>query len=120
MPSVTEMLIQFLIGGSVIVAQTYFANQASPFYAGLVYAAPVLMLPAGIFTRSVPNLQKMAITGAFMIGASVVYDTALWYLLRRGVGKAAALVLALVPWLPAAWWLGRVSGHYAREDRVHA
>ena len=112
MPSTSEMIVQFLVGGTVIVAQTHFANAASPFYAGLVYAAPVLMIPSGYFTKKEGNLKNMAITGAFMILASVVYDLALWFLLSRGVGKEAALALALLPWLPTAWWLGKSGLHF--------
>lgn len=108
MANASEILIQFLVGGTVIVAQTHFANAASPFYAGLVYAAPVLMIPSGYFTKKATNLESMALTGAFMIMASVVYDLSLWFLLRRGIGKEAALVLALLPWLPTAWLLGHV------------
>jgi uncharacterized membrane protein (GlpM family) len=109
MVSKTEMTLQFVLGGLAVVGQTYFANAASPFLAGLIYSAPVLMLPAAYFTHTTPNLRKMALTGGIMILASVAYDVGLWYLLGKGYSKGASLVLAFIPWLPVALatgWLG--------------
>lgn len=102
-----ETLLKFILGGSIIVAQTAFANASSPYYSGLVYAAPVLLVPSVLFVHKRSNAIAMVGLCAFIILSGAVYNIALWWLLSRGYSKVWSIVLALIPWAPAAILLGK-------------
>ena len=102
--------LQFILGGLIVVGQTWFANHSSPYISGLIYSAPTLFLPTVYFTKSEKDLEKFALNAALMLIGLFAYDMTFYLLIRR-VGKPLATFLSFGPWALAA----TSAGHLARS-----
>lgn len=101
---------QFVLGGLIIVGQTWFANRASPYLAGWIYSAPTLFLPTVYFTKDVSSLRGFALNGALMLLGLFAYDIS-FYLLVERAGKLKAALLSFAPWAVVT----AAAGHLARR-----
>lgn len=108
----SNIVVQFILGGLIVVGQTYFANNASPFVAGLIYSAPTLFIPSVIFIKDKSALGSFALHAAFMLLALFTYDISYYFLLER-IGKWPSLLVAFVPWVVAAVLSGRLANTLA-------
>jgi len=108
--------LQFVVGGLIVVAQTYFANSSSPFVAGLIYATPMLFLPSVYFIKDKQNLSSFAIYAALMLLALFVYDISYFLLLKR-FSKLQTTFLAFIPWGVAALATGHLASRLAPGTR---
>ena len=107
-----NVAIQFILGGLIVVGQTYFANNASPFVAGLIYSAPTLFIPSVVFIKDNTALKSFALHAALMLMALFVYDISYYFLVSR-IGKWPALIVSFFPWLLAAFFSGRLANTIA-------
>ena len=103
-----NVVVQFILGGLIVVGQTYFANNASPFVAGLIYSAPTLFIPSAIFIKDKSSLASFALHAALMLVALFVYDISYYFLVDR-FGKWVSLAVAFLPWVAVAVGMGRIA-----------
>lgn len=104
----SQALLQFVLGGLIVVGQTWFANHASPYVAGLIYSAPTLFLPTVYFTDGRKELERFALNAALMLVGLFAYDVS-FYLMVSRLGKARAALLSFGPWALVAGAAGHVA-----------
>ena len=80
---ISEIIIKFIIGGSLVVGLSYFANNSSPFIASVLYASPTLFLSSAYFITEQKSLIKFAHQGSLMLLASIVYALSYGFLLKK-------------------------------------
>ena len=104
----SRTLLQFLLGGLIVVGQTWFANHASPYIAGMIYSAPTLFLPTVYFTDGQKELESFALNAALMLVGLFAYDIS-FYLMVSKLGKTRAALLSFGPWAFAAGAAGHMA-----------
>ena len=107
------LAVQFVLGGLIVVGQTYFANNSSPFVAGLIYSMPTLFLPSAYFIKDKKSLSSFAIYAALMVIALFTYDISYFFLLKH-FSKGKTTLLAFIPWLVVALATAQLAGRLAR------
>ena len=88
---------QFVLGGLIVVGQTYFANNSSPFMAGVIYSAPTLFLPSVLFIKNAKQSSDFAVHAALMVLALFVYDISYAFLINK-YSKLGTIFLSFIPW----------------------
>ena len=94
---ISEIIIKFIIGGSLVVGLSYFANNSSPFIASVLYASPTLFLSSAYFITEQKSLIEFAHQGSLMLLASIVYALSYGFLLKK-YSKPTSTLLSFIPW----------------------
>ena len=95
-------LLKFVIGGSVIVGVTFFAEHVDPRYGGMLAAAPIITTLAFLFTYSEAGSEttRQLVFSTFCFAIpTLIFLLALWFLMNR---------FTLLPSIGGAYgiWLG--------------
>lgn len=106
---IDSVLLQFFVGGAVMVAASSFANLGTgPVtlqIAALVSTLPLFdMLPVA-FTSIPSRASSLALRSAVSNVAVIVGMLLLWQLVSRGVRGGTAVAASLVAWLLTALFL---------------
>ena len=92
---------EFLIGGTTVVAISYFGNNVDPLLAGLLGGIP-LALPSLYFVTGDQNVKSVSTTllfSTFLLFLTVVTFYVLHYSKRADIPKNKSLVIAMSVWL---------------------
>lgn len=92
---------EFLIGGTTVVAISYFGNSVDPLLAGLLGGIP-LALPSLYFVTGEQNVKAVSTTllfSTFLLFLTVVTFYALHYSKKVVIPKNRALVISMSVWL---------------------
>ena len=62
-----KYLLQFFLGGAIIVSLAHFSNSSSPIIASIIYALPTLFLSSAFFISEKENLINFSYQGSLML-----------------------------------------------------
>lgn len=102
--NVTEMVLKFLAGGSVVLAVTLLAKTKYPMLSGVIMLFPAATLVGYYFVgQTVDATQMQAITKFSMYGltATLVFLIAFYYA-QKTLSVPNSLIAALVSWIVSA------------------
>ena len=100
-----NIILQFILGGLIVVGQTYFANNSSPFLAGVIYSAPTLFLPSVFLIKHDALSSDFALHAALMVLSLFVYDLTYAFLIKK-YSKIKTTFLSFIPWVIAVMITG--------------
>lgn len=92
-----KYLLQFFLGGMIIVSLAHFSNSSSPIIASIIYALPTLFLSSAFFISEKENLINFSYQGSLMLFSSIAYAVSYGYLLNY-YSKTTTTFLAFIPW----------------------